>query len=488
MRLRSAKWSGAWIAAVLVAVSLTGCASVGPDYVPQAPDAPAAWSRLEEGGPAHDGHTGDISGWWRALNDPLLTTLVDEALLANHDVRDARARLRAARARRAVALAGFFPGLDASGSGSRAMSSREAGTGLTRENYGVGLDASWELDVFGGARRDFEAAGADLQASEASLNAAQVSLAAEVALSYVEMRSLQQRLRIAQANLASQSETLQLTRWRAQAGLADSQDVAQALSSREQTRAQIPALETTLAETQHSLDILLGMTPGSLRHRLDAGEGLPQPSENIAVGIPADVLRRRPDVRAAERLLAAETARVGVAEAARYPSFTLSGSVGLEALTLGALGNSGAETWSLLGGITAPIFQAGRLRAQVEVQDAAREQALVAYEQAILEALRDVENALVSLARSGQRAEALEIAAGAARSAADMARQRYASGLVDFQPVLDAERNALSTEDSLASARADRVLALIRLYKALGGGWSPQPVPAGTDTPSKETP
>jgi NodT family efflux transporter outer membrane factor (OMF) lipoprotein len=422
------------------------------------------------------------------LNDPLLTTLVDEALLANHDVRDAQSRLRAARARRAVAMAGFFPGLDASGSGSRAMSSRETGSGLTRENYKAGLDASWELDVFGGTRRDFEAAGADLQASVASLNAARVSLAAEVALSYVEMRSLQQRLRIAQANLASQSETLQLTRWRAQAGLTDSQDVAQALSSREQTRAQIPALEISLVETQHSLDILLGKTPGSLRNRLDDDKGLPGPSDKIAVGIPADVLRQRPDIQAAERTLAAETARVGVAEAARYPSFSLSGSIGLEALTLGALGYSGAETWSLLGGITAPIFQAGRLRAQVEIQDAAREQALLAYEQTVLEALRDVENALISLARSGQRAETLKIAAEAAQNAADMARLRYSSGLVDFQPVLDSERNALSTEDSLASANADRVRALIRLYKALGGGWAPQPGPTDTDTPSKETP
>lgn len=480
--------SATWIVAVLVAVGLAGCASVGPDYVAPAPDAPAAWSRLEEGGPAQDGHAGDISQWWRALNDPLLTTLVDEALLANHDVRDAQSRLRAARARRAVAMAGFFPGLDASGSGSRAMSSRETGSGLTRENYKAGLDASWELDVFGGTRRDFEAAGADLQASVASLNAARVSLAAEVALSYVEMRSLQQRLRIAQANLASQSETLQLTRWRAQAGLTDSQDVAQALSSREQTRAQIPALEISLVETQHSLDILLGRTPGSLRNRLDADKGLPRPSDKIAVGIPADVLRQRPDIQAAERTLAAETARVGVAEAARYPSFSLSGSIGLEALTLGALGYSGAETWSLLGGITAPIFQAGRLRAQVEVQDAAREQALLAYEQTVLEALRDVENALISLARSEQRAETLKIAAEAAQNAADMARLRYSSGLVDFQPVLDSERNALSTEDSLASANADRVRALIRLYKALGGGWAPQPGPTDTDTPSKETP
>jgi NodT family efflux transporter outer membrane factor (OMF) lipoprotein len=221
---------------------------------------------------------------------------------------------------------------------------------------------------------------------------------------------------------------------------------------------------------------------------LDDDKGLPRPSDKIAVGIPADVLRQRPDIQAAERTLAAETARVGVAEAARYPSFSLSGSIGLEALTLGALGYSGAETWSLLGGITAPIFQAGRLRAQVEIQDAAREQALLAYEQTVLEALRDVENALISLARSGQRAETLKIAAEAARSAADMATLRYSSGLVDFQPVLDSERNALSTEDSLASANADRVRALIRLYKALGGGWAPQPGPTDTDTPSKETP
>jgi NodT family efflux transporter outer membrane factor (OMF) lipoprotein len=413
---------------------------------------------------------------------------VDEALLANNDVRTAQAQLREPRARRTAALAGFLTGLDASGSGSRSMASRQSGTGLTRESYNAGLDASWELDVFGGIRRGFEAAGADLEAAEAGLHAARVSIAAEVGLGYLEMRSLQQRLRIARDNLSSQSETLQLTRWRAQAGLADSQDVAQALSSREQTRAQIPALETSLAETRHSLDILLGLAPGTLRERLDAEGDLPEPPAEIAVGIPADTLRQRPDVRAAERALAAETARVGVAEAARYPSFTLSGSVGLEALTLGALGNSGAETWTLLGGITAPIFDAGRLRAQVHIQDAVRERALVAYEQTVLEALRDVEDALVSLARARERSETLKSAVGAAHSAADMARQRYTAGLIDFQSVLDTERSVLSLEDSLASARADTVLALVRLYKAMGGGWQPQPGQTGTDTIMKDAP
>ena len=194
----------------------------------------------------------------------------------------------------------------------------------------------------------------------------------------------------------------------------------------------------------------------------------------IAVGIPADTLRQRPDVRAAERRLAAETARVGVAEAARYPSFKLSGSIGLEALTLGALGNSGAAASSLLAGITGPIFDAGRLRAQVEIQDAVREQALVAYEQTVLTALQDVENALVALARNRERVEALANAVESARNAALLARQRYSAGLIDFQSVLDTERTVLVLEDSLASSRADGVLALIRLYKALGGGWSPQ--------------
>ncbi|HDQ39941.1 MAG TPA: hypothetical protein ENN39_02775 [Desulfonatronum sp.] len=194
----------------------------------------------------------------------------------------------------------------------------------------------------------------------------------------------------------------------------------------------------------------------------------------VAVGIPADTLRQRPDVLAAERALAAQTARVGAAEAARYPSFRLSGSIGLEALTWSGLGAGNASTWSLLAGITAPVFDAGRLRAQVEIQDAMREQALVEYEKTVLSALQDVENALVAIVRNQERGEALSKAMDAARTAALLARHRYGAGLIDFQSVLDTERTVLSVEDGLAGARADGVLALIRLYKTLGGGWSPQ--------------
>jgi NodT family efflux transporter outer membrane factor (OMF) lipoprotein len=468
---------------LLVLPILSGCLSIGPDYRAPVPEAPAAWSRLE--GPADNATAPDLGRWWHNLGDPLLSDIVRQALDANLDLRNAQARLRGARARRAVAPAGFFPAVAASGSRRRSQSSRETGSGMTRELYSGSLDASRELDVFGGTRRGFEAAEADFESSLAELHAAQVTVAAEAALSYVEMRALQERLRIARDNLASQTETLQLTQWRAQAGLVDSQDVAQARSNREQTRSQIPLLETSLAETQHSLEILLGKQPGSLRARLDVEAGLPAVPERIAAGIPADTLRQRPDIRAAERALAAETARVGVAEAARYPSFNISGSIGLEALTFRALGGGDAGTSSLLAGITVPIFEAGRLKNQVEIQDAVREQALVAYEKAVLTALQEVENALVSLTRSRERAQALGDATDAARNAADMARLRYASGLIDFQSVLDTERSVRTIEDSLASARADGVLALIRLYKAMGGGWSPQ---TGTAPTRKDTP
>lgn len=456
-------------------LALAGCAAVGPDYAPPASTAPAGWRQLDPAAaPAVRAQTpDDLAIWWQRLNDPLLTQLMDEALRASPDLRSAQARLREARARRDAADAARYPDISASGNASRSRSSRETGSGATRNFFSAGFDASWELDVFGGARRAVEASEADLDTARASLDDTRVSLVAEVASTYVNVRALQLRLGIARANLDAQTETLQLTDWRQQAGLVNAQDVEQARANLEQTRAQIPVLQASLAEAEHQLDVLLGLQPGSLHARLAEAGDLPALPAQVAVGIPADTLRMRPDVRAAERRLAAETARVGIAEAARYPSFALNGSIGVEALTLGALGSGDAGTTSLLAGVTAPLFNAGRLRAQVEAQDAVREQAQVAYAQSVLTALQDVENALSALARSQARQGALTNAADAARNAAALARQRYTAGLVDFQSVLDTERTRLSVEDSLASTRADGVLALIRLYKALGGGWSP---------------
>ena len=461
-------------------LALAGCAAVGPDYVPPKPDAPSVW-RQTDGvvSAAGAAASADLAVWWERLNDPLLTQLMQEALRASPDLRTAQAALRGARARRDAADAARYPDLSASGNASRSRSSRETGSGATRNFFSAGFDASWEIDVFGGTRRAVEASEADLDSARASLDDAHVSLVAEVASTYVSVRALQLRLGIARANLDAQTETLQLTDWRQQAGLVNTQDVEQARANLEQTRAQLPALQASLTEAEHQLDVLLGQPPGSLHARLAGTGDLPALPAQVAVGIPADTLRMRPDVRTAERRLAAETARVGVAEAARYPGFALNGSIGVEALTLGALSGGNAGASSLLAGVTAPLFDAGRRRAQVEAQDAVREQAQVAYERSLLAALQDVENALSALARSQERQRALTGAADAARNAAALARQRYTAGLVDFQSVLDTERTRLSVEDSLASTRADGVLALIRLYKALGGGWSP-PV-AGKD-------
>lgn len=460
---------------LLVAITLTACVTVGPEYTPPELDVPAEWNGLDRSvNPAtHAATADDLSQWWRVFDDPLLSELVEEALRAGPDLRAARAGLREARARRGVAEAERLPNVTASGTASRAEAGDEAG-GATSKLYSAGFDASWEVDVFGGVRRGIEAAEADLEASQASLRAVRVSLGAEVALNYIEARALRIRLGIARDNLASQSETLRLTEWRVQAGLASSQDSEQARGNMEQTRAQIPVLVANLAEAEHRLDILLGRPPGTLHPRLAEAGVLPALPDQMAVGIPADTLRQRPDVLAAERTLAAQTARVGAAEAARYPSFKLSGSIGLEALTWSGIGNSGASTWSLLAGITTPIFDAGSLRGQVEIQDAMREQALVEYEITVLSALQDVENALVAIVSNQERGEALSNASSAVRTAALLARHRYSAGLIDFQSVLETERTVLSVADSLASTQADSVLALIRLYKALGGGWSPR--------------
>lgn len=415
-----------------------------------------------------------LARWWEQLSDPQLNGLIEDALAANPDLRSAGAALRAARANRNVASANRFPTVSTS-----AGVTRSAALGADKTLYSAGFDASWEPDVFGGTRRALEAAEADLEASLADMRATRVSLVAEVALNYVELRAYQARLAIARDNLGSQSETLQITDWRAQAGLVGSLEVEQARSNRDTTRSAIPTLDSGRAAAEHRLALLTGRAPGSLHEQLNmAGQGaLPTLPTGIALRIPAETLRQRPDVQAAERRLAAETARVGQAEAARYPSFSLSGSIGLQALGLSTFTGGGQIARSLVGAVSGPVFNAGRLRAQVEVQDALREQKLAAYDKAVLTALEEVQNALVALSGGSERQQALTSAAGAARTAALLARHRYSAGLIDFQTVLTTERTLLSIEDSLASAEAERVTALIQLYKALGGGWTSREIP-----------
>ena len=466
---------------------LAACAARGPDYEPPQIAVPVAWAQAAAIGSAAGGRDAaadsrsrnpegsvqpgadaGLAAWWRHFGDPLLDGLVDHALRHSPDLRSAFARLEQARAQRGLAAAGLAPAVSA---GASARESAARGSDFT-SSFGVGLDAGWEIDLFGRLRRALEAADADLQASAASLATVQASLAAEVALAYVEVRALQARLDVAQRNLASQEETLQLTRWRAQAGLVGSLDVEQAAAGVGQTRAQVPALRASLGQARHRLAVLTGQVPSALDARLEAFAPMPAAPFAVALAIPAEVLGQRPDVRAAERALAAETARVGQAEAARYPGLSLSASIGLEALSLGGLGAAGSTVRSLAASLAGSVFDAGRLRRQVELRSAVQAQALAAYEATVLSALEEVENALLAVARDRDRRAALEAAAQAARNAALLARQRYAAGLVDFQSVLDSARTVLSIEDGLVASQAEGAASIVRLYKALGGGWS----------------
>jgi NodT family efflux transporter outer membrane factor (OMF) lipoprotein len=462
----------AWLALM---IGLASSCAVGPKYVPRTPEdlnVPAAWhAALPE-----NAKIGDLSRWWRQLGDPLLSEFIEEALKSSPTMDSARARLREARAQRKVAAADLYPTVNANGSGRTSKTGDEESVSA----YQAGFDASWEPDIFGGTRRSLEASTAEFESMVANLQDAQVSLAAEVALEYVSVRSLQARIAIAQENLALQVETREIAGWRFQAGLVSGLDYDQARAAEAQTRAQIPALETSLADSRSRIAVLLGTAPGSADEMLAVQAPIPAVPESVIVGIPADVLRQRPDIRAAERTLAAQTARVGVAMASQYPNLSLSGSLGVEGVTLAALTGGASVIRSLAASVAETIFAGGRIRQQIRVQTAVQEQALAAYESTVLTALEDVENALVSLRRNRERYTHLQAADEAARSAAQFARQRYAAGLVDYTSIVSTQQTQLTVSDSLQSCEADITTALIQLYKALGGGWSTEDPASGS--------
>jgi NodT family efflux transporter outer membrane factor (OMF) lipoprotein len=409
------------------------------------------------------------------LSDMDLANLVERALIANPDLQAARARIREARARRGIARAGLSPTVDLGGSATVSRGSEEIGSGAQRELYRTGFDANWEIDVFGGRRRSIEAAQGDLEASVADYQDVLVSLVAEVALNYVDARTLQAQLQVAEENLKAQAETLQLVEWRLAAGLANSLDVEQAKSNLENTRAQLPRLRSAIEAAKNRLAILLGIFPGMLGPQLNAGKPIPEAPLEVAVGVPAEALRRRPDVRRAERQLAAQTARIGVATADLYPKFNLPGTIGLEALSTNHLFSSSSAAWSLIGQFAWPVFRGGAIRQNIEVQNALQEQSIKQYEATILIALEDVENALAAFAEERERQDALMEATQSAQRAADLARDQYSSGLIDFQSVLDAERTLLNAQDQLVQSKGQVTANVISLYKALGGGWTNLP-------------
>lgn len=450
-------------------VMLSACAAVGPDYTPPSMSVPDTWTKRPE--IQETNAAADLSRWWTNLHDERLTSLISRAIQGNLNVREAVARVREARARRGISESRLFPQVNASANLQHSRNSSNAGLGGERDLYMAGLDAGWELDIFGGIRRGVEAAQANLEASHENLRSVYVTLAAEVALSYLDLRTQQNRLLIAQQNLAVQQETLNLVKSRFEAGLVTQLDVDQATYNLKNTEAQIYALQNGITQAQHSIAVLLGLPPASLRMELQEHGPIPVAPLEIAVGVPADVLRNRPDVRQAERQLAAQTAQIGVATADLYPKFTLSGSIGLEAFDAGKFLQYNSRTFGIGPGIKWNIFDAGSIRRNIEVQTALQEQALVRYEAAVLNALKEVEDAISAFAEEQGRLKSLREGVEAAKNAVNVATAQYKSGIVDFQAVLETQRSLLTLQDQMIGSEAAVTADLVRLYKALGGGW-----------------
>lgn len=461
------------ISCTFAILALSGCVTVGPDYVSPAAKVPDAWhGKLMDGVTEKAPASHILAKWWSTLNDPALSGLIEKAVANNPDIGQAGARIREERARRNISKAGLFPTLNSSGSFKRSSGSKETGSGKETDFYSAGFDAGWELDIFGGTRRSLEASTAELEASQENLRDVLVSLIAEVALNYTEVRIFQARIDAAEKNLAIQNQAYQIAQSRYSAGLSGEIAVLQAKYNIENTRSQIPALKISLEEAKNRIAVLLGENPGSLHEELRERKPVPACPPEIAVGVPADLLRRRPDIRRAERKLAAQTARIGAAAADLYPKFSLTGSIGFESLVSDKLFLSGSRSYGFGPGVTWPVFKAGSIRSNIEVQSALQEQLLNQYESAVLNALGEVENQLTAYVEEHKRKEHLTGARQAAMRAADLAQDQYTAGLTDFTGVLDAQRSLLSFEDSLIQCEGNILSGLVRLYKALGGGWT----------------
>lgn len=478
-----------WLLALLLP-ALLGCA-VGPNYLPPRTDLPPAWSGQEVVTAELPSQTVSdpvtLVSWWRSFQDPTLNSLVDLAVQSNLDLKQAAARIRQARAARRVAGAALGPSVDSQAifqrsSGSSSTVSSGGTTAVTsspglRDLFQIGLDASWELDLFGGTRRNLEAAGADLQAAVEDQRGVLVTLVGDVGNNYLNLRGYQQQLAIARQNLEAQRKTADIIRQRFQAGFVSRLDVANANAQAETTAAQIPTLESSIRATIYSLEVLLGQQPGFMEKSLARPAPLPLAPPQIPVGLPSDLLRRRPDIRKAEAQLHAATARIGVATADLFPRFFLTGNAGFSSREIAVLGTWDSKYWSFSPSITWPVFASGRIRANIELKDALQQEALLNYEKTVLNALREVETALVAFAKEQEHRQRLVQAVANNRRAVELSLQLYLAGRTDFLNVLTAQRSLFVNEDALAQSNRTLVTNLIALYKALGGGW--QEYPAG---------
>lgn len=446
----------------LCAVLLLAACTVGPDYEKPELATPAAWNAAEPG--TNGDPAAELATWWTRFNDPLLSDLIGRAVRANLELRFATARVREARALRGVTSAALWPELDVLGEATEASGNRES-------RYFAALAGIWELDLWGGVRRSVEASDADLGAAVEDRRAVLLAVLGEVARSYVDYRGVQHRIDTVQRNLRSQEETRDLTEAQLRVGLASDLVVDRARAQVSITASTLRPLEAQLAAHAHRLAVLLGEPPDALMAELAGDAAIPSAPGELLLGVPADLVRRRPDLARAERELAAATARIGEATADLYPRFTLIGSVGLSSDDLGDLAKVNGGYSAIGPSVVWPVFAAGRIRANIEVQNARQEQALINYERTLLFALEQVESALVRHAREQVRRRDLQSGVESSRSATELARRVYANGLIEFLDVLDAERSLLVSESLLVDSETAVSTSLVDLYVALGGGW-----------------
>jgi outer membrane protein, multidrug efflux system len=456
-----------------ITATLSACA-VGPDY-----HQPKVWvaDQFAEASNANFNADDVATHFWTQFNDPTLTSLVNDALLANHDLRIALANFNASRAIHRETRFDLAPTVTAGAGYTEQLYAKGLNTARDVSYYDGSIDAVWELDVFGRARRNVERSRAEVQAAEANLHDAQVMVTAEVTRTYFELRGQQEQLRVAQRNVQNQRETQQLTEARLEAGSAAELDVVRAQALLSNSSATIAPLQAAVVRSIHRLGVLTGREPDALQAELSAPAALPDVPTMTAVGDPATLLRRRPDIRRVERQLAASTANIGIAVADLFPHVTFTGSVGVAAVDASGLGDAGSGTRLVAPGISWAAFDLGRVRARIAAARALNDGELARYQQTVLNALEETENALVNHARARERLAQLTEAATASGRAAELARIRYQNGATDFLEVLDSERSLLQAEDQLAQSRTETATTLVAVYKALGGGWSNAPLP-----------
>ncbi len=483
---------------------VTGC-TVGPDYRRPEMDLPGgfgAWAAQAKTGTTQPATQAvDFARWWTVFHDPQLNALIDRAMAGNLDLQSAAARVREARGQRGISASSLFPTVNTDASyrrsqtsenafnfggsqgassgnagGSGGLSSGSSGAGFaapgsTTDLYQAGFDASWEIDLFGGVRRAVEAADAEVASQIENQRDVLVSLIAEVARNYLEVRGFQSQIEIAHRNVKIQTDAVEVARSKARLAGGSDLEVARSEALVAQTRSQIPFLEQQRDASIHRLATLQGLPPRSLYDILTAAKPIPQGPPSIPPGLPAELLRRRPDIRRAERELAAATARIGEATADLYPRFSLTGAIGLQSQTMKHFADWQSHFWNIGPSMSWPIFDAGKIRSNITVQDERTKQADLNYRKTVLSALEEVENALTAYSKEQSRRDLLAVAVERNRRSVELANTLYQNGARDFLNVIDAQRALLSTEDLLA--QSDRLVAtnLVGLYKALGGGW-----------------